>query len=153
MRNLWIFLHLAGMTMWLGGGLAVMFAGIASKQFAREHLGAVARLFAVIHARVIGPGAALVVLSGLVLTMQMMSALGAGAGGSISPWVLLMQGAGLLGAALVIVVSVPASTRAARLDPVTQAAAFDGLRIRLRIVGAVSGILGFIALFSGAMYR
>jgi hypothetical protein len=82
-----------------------------------------------------------------------MSALGAGAGGTISPWIMSMQGAGLVGAALVIVVSVPASMRAARLDPVTQAAAFDGLRTRLRIVGAVSGLLGFIALFSGAMYR
>lgn len=153
MRDLWIFLHLAGMVMWLGGGLAVMFAGIASKQLPREQLGTVARLFAVIHARVIGPGAALVVLTGLVLTMELMSALGAGAGGTISPWIMSMQGAGLVGAALVIVVSVPASMRAARLDPVTQAAAFDGLRTRLRIVGAVSGLLGFIALFSGAMYR
>ncbi|MGH7590348.1 MAG: hypothetical protein ACREL2_02830 [Gemmatimonadales bacterium] len=153
MRNLWIFIHLLGMVMWLGGGLAVMFAGIASKQFAREQLGSVARLFAVIHTKVIAPGAGLVVLSGLVLTMQLMSALGAGAGGSISPWIMSMQGAGLLGAVLVIVVSLPASTRAARLDPVSQAAAFDALRTRLRIVGAVSGILGMIALLSGAMYR
>ena len=153
MRDLWIFLHLAGMTMWLGGGFAVMFAGIASKKFAREQLASTARLFAVIHARVIAPGAVLVVLSGLVLTMQLMSALGAGAGGAISPWIMVMQGAGLVAAALVIVVSVPASMKAARLDPVTQAVAFDALRVRLRVVGAVSGILGAIALLAGAMYR
>ncbi|MGH7533155.1 MAG: hypothetical protein ACREL4_07685 [Gemmatimonadales bacterium] len=153
MRNLWIFLHLLGIVMWLGGGLAVMFAGIASKQFAREQLGSVARLLAVIHARVIGPGAVLVVLSGLVLSMQLMSAFGAGAGGMISPWIMSMQGAGLLGAVLVIVVSWPTSMRAARIDPVSQAAAFDSLRTRLRVVGAISGLLGFIALLSGAMYR
>lgn len=153
MRNLWIFLHLLGMVMWLGGGLAVMFAGIASKNFPREQLGPVARLFAVIHTRVITPGAVLVVLSGLVLTMQLMSALGAGAGGMISPWIMSMQGAGLLGAVLIIVVSLPASTRVARIDPVSQPAAFDALRVRLRVVGAISGVLGLIALLSGAMYR
>ena len=153
MRNVWVFIHLLGMVMWLGGGLAVMFAGLASKQFARDQLGSAARLLAVIHTKVIGPGAALVVLSGLILTMQLMSALGAGAGGTISPWIMSMQGAGLLGAVLVIVVSVPGSIRAARLDPVSQAAAFDAARARVRLFGAISGLLGFIALFSGAMYR
>ena len=153
MTHLWIFLHLLGFVMWLGGGLAAMFAAIASKGTPRDQLGTVARLSAAIYTKVIGPGAALVVLTGVVLTMQLMSALGAGSGGSLSPWLMPMQGAGLLGAALVLVVSVPAAAKLARVDAVAQGPAFDALRARLRIVGAIAGVLGVIALFSGAMVR
>lgn len=151
MRQLWIFLHLLGFVMWLGGGLAAMFAGIAARRLARNDMGTAARLLAAIHLRVVGPGAALVVISGVVLTLRLMSALGAGMSGALSPWLMPMQGAGLLGAALVLVVSVPAASRLQRIDPAANAAAFDALRSRLRLTGAVAGVLGLLAIVSGAL--
>ncbi|MFI5234859.1 MAG: hypothetical protein ACHQXA_04040 [Gemmatimonadales bacterium] len=153
MRNFWIFCHLAGFTMWLGGGLGAMFVSLANKQAPRDQLATVARSLAAVYRKIIGPGAALVVISGLILTMQLMAALGAGGGAPISPWLLWMQGAGLIGAALVLVILLPAASRLARLDPVAQAPAFDAVRTRLRLFGAITGILGIVALVSGAMLR
>ena len=54
MIRFWLFLHLLGFTMWLGGGLASMVAGIAAKREAREGLGAIARSQAAIHKAIIG---------------------------------------------------------------------------------------------------
>ena len=40
MNHFWLFVHLLGFTMWLGGGLAAMFIGIAAKAEDRSSLGA-----------------------------------------------------------------------------------------------------------------
>lgn len=151
--HLWLFLHIAGFTMWLGGGVAAMFVAIANKGTSRDQLATVARSLAAIYRAVVTPGAALVVISGIVLTMRLMSDLGAGAGGTISPWVLVMQAAGLLAAALLLVVQFPAALRLARLDPVAHAAAFDATRNRVRVLGALTGLLALIALVGGVMSR
>jgi hypothetical protein len=152
-RDLWIFLHLFGFTMWIGGGLGAMFVSIANKAAPRDQLGTVGRTLSAVYLRVIAPGAALVVISGMVLTMQLMSAIGSGGGGSLSPWLMTMQGAGLVGAALVLIVMLPAASRIGRVDPVANAPAFDALRSRLRSTGFIAGLLGFIALLGGAFYR
>ena len=149
MRHFWIFCHLAGFTMWLGGGFGVMFASLATRSAPRDQLATVARTLGAIYLKLLGPGAALVVISGVVLTMQLM----AGFSGPVPPSLMVMQGAGLLGAALTLVVQVPAASRMMRADPVAQAAAFDGLRLRLRRIGPIVGLLGLIALIAGAMIR
>ena len=139
--------------MWLGGGVAVMCLAIANKGTSRDQLATVARSLAAIYRAVVTPGAALVVISGIVLTMRLMSDLGAGGGGTVSPWILLMQGAGLLAAALLLVAQFPAALRLSRLDPVTHAAAFDATRSRVRVLGAITGLLALIALIGGVMSR
>ena len=98
MIRLWLFLHLLGFTMWLGGGLAAMVAGIAAKREGREGLGAVVRAQAAAHKAIIAPGALLTVLSGLILTFSVSARMGELVGFSV--WLLVMQGAGLLGALL-----------------------------------------------------
>jgi len=146
--RLWLFLHLLGFVMWMGGGIATMFAGIAAKSEDRAGLGAVARAQAAVQRIVIGPGALLTVLSGLMLTF----ARGGMAGGSV--WLMVMQGAGLVGALLTLFVAVPTASRLARLDPTgSEAAYFDELRNRQKVVGMVWGVLALLALVAGVMAR
>ncbi len=148
MNHFWLFVHLLGFTLWLGGGVAAMFVGIASRSEDRASMGAVMRALAVMQRRVISPGAVLAVISGLVLTFKV------GGMAAPSPWLMAMQGAGLVGALLNLAVMLPTASRAARIDPTgPNGAYFDELRSRMRVVGMVAGTLGLIALVSGAMIR
>jgi len=152
MTRLWLFLHLLGFTMWLGGGVAVMVAGLASKREERTGLGAVVRAQAAVYKVVIGPGALLAVLSGLILTFSVSARMGELVGFSI--WLLIMQGTGVVGALIVLLIGLPTAAKLSRLDPVGSGAAyFDELRQRQRVVGAVSGTLALVALVAGALVR
>ena len=149
MNRLWLFIHLLGFTMWIGGGLAAMFAGIAARHEDRPGLGAVVRAQAAIHRMLLLPGALLTVLSGLVLTFRV-----TGAYAGANTWLMLMQGCGIVGALIVLLVAVPTMARLARIDPAGQhAQAFDDLRSRHRVVSSIAGLLALIALFAGAMLR
>ena len=64
----------------------------------------------------------------------------------------VMQGAGLVGALIVLLIGLPTAAKLARLDPTGQGAAyFDELRQRQRIVASVAGVLALVALVGGAM--
>ena len=152
MIRFWLFLHLLGFTMWLGGGLASMVAGIAAKREGREGLGAIARSQAAVWKAIIAPGALLAVLSGLILTFSVAGRTGELVGFNI--WLVVMQGAGLIGALLVLLIGLPTAAKLARLDPMgPEAAYFDELRQRQRIVASVAGTLALVALVAGAMVR
>lgn len=152
MIRLWLFLHLLGFTMWLGGGAAVMVAGVASSREDRAALGAVVRAQAAVYKAIIGPGALLAVLSGLILTFSVSARIGELVGFSI--WLLIMQAAGVLGALIVLLIGLPTAAKLSRLDPVGPGAAyFDELRQRQRVVGSVSGTLALLALVAGALVR
>jgi hypothetical protein len=70
------------------------------------------------------------------------------------PELMVMQGTGLVGAGITLMVSFPAVTRLSRLDPTgPHAPLFDALRRRARIAGIVAGALGVIALVSGVLLR
>jgi hypothetical protein len=147
--RLWLFLHLLGFTMWLGGGLAAMVAGIAAKREGREGLGAIVRSQAAAWKMIVAPGALVAVLSGLILTFSV-----AGELAGFNVWLVVMQGSGLLGALLVLLIGLPTAAKLSRLDPMGQGAAyFDELRTRQQIVGSVSGTLALVALVAGAMVR
>jgi hypothetical protein len=150
--RLWLFLHLLGFTMWLGGSLASMMAGVAAKGEDRAGVGAVARSQAAIHKTVVAPGAILTVLSGLMLTFSVAGRMGELVGFNV--WLMVMQGAGLLGALLVLLIGLPTAAKLARLDPLGPGAAyFDELRARQKVVGSVSGTLALVALVAGALVR
>ena len=148
MIRLWLFLHLLGFTLWLGGAIAAMITGIAAKREDRHGLGAVVRAQASLMKVAIAPGAILAVLSGLILTFQL-------TGGDLpgfSIWLVIMQGTGIVAALLTLLISLPTATKLSRLDPLGEAASyFDELRQRQRIVASISGTFGLIALFAGAM--
>ena len=148
MIRFWLFLHLLGFTLWLGGAIAAMIMGIAAKREDRHGVGAVVRAQALLMRRAIAPGALLAVLSGLIMTFQ----LGGGDLPGFSIWLVIMQGAGLLAALLTLLISLPTATKLSRLDPQGETAGyFDELRQRQRIVGSISGTFGLVALFAGAM--
>jgi hypothetical protein len=146
----WLFVHLLGFTMWLGGAIASMIMGIAAKREDRHGLGAVVRSQASLMKTAIAPGALLAVLSGLILTFQL-------SGGDLpgfSIWLMLMQGAGLVAALLTLLISLPTAAKLSRLDPAGEGGRyFDELRQRQRIVASIAGMLGLVALFAGAMMR
>jgi hypothetical protein len=148
--RLWLFLHLLGFTLWLGGAIAAMIMGIAAKREDRHGLGAVVRAQASVMKVAIAPGALITVLSGLILTFSVTAVLNEVAGFNI--WLLTMQGAGLIAALLTLLISLPTAAKLSRLDPVGEAAGyFDELRQRQRIVASISGTFGLVALFAGAM--
>jgi hypothetical protein len=146
--HLWLLLHFLGFTLWLGGGLAAMVAGVAARNESRGGLGAVTRAQAFIYKVVIAPGALLVVFSGLILTVRLMNAMTT----SLSSWLMVMQGAGILGAVIILLGGLPIASRLSRLDPEgPHAAHFDELRRRQKVVASVAGVLALVALVGGAM--
>jgi len=146
--RLWLFLHFLGFAMWLGGGLASMFAGIASRSETRSGLDAVVRAQSAIQRMIIAPGALLTVLSGLMLTFALAGM------ASANVWLMVMQGAGLVAGLLTLFVALPTATRLSRLDPSgEQAAYFDELRKRQKVVGVIWGALGLLALVGGSLVR
>lgn len=148
MSRAWLFLHLLGFTMWLGGAIASMIIGIASKREDRSGLAAVVRSQSTLTKVAIAPGALLTVLSGIILTFQV-------SGGDLagfSMWLIIMQGAGVIAALLTLFITLPTAARLGRLDPTGEAARyFDELRARQRIVASIAGTFGLVALLAGAM--
>jgi hypothetical protein len=146
----WLFLHLLGFTMWLGGAIASMVVGIAAKQEERNGLGAVVRAQSKLTKVAIAPGSLLTVLSGIILTFE----LSGGDLAGFSIWLVIMQGAGLIAALITLLIALPTASRLGRLDPTGEAARyFDELRQRQRIVASIAGTFGLVALFAGAMLR
>lgn len=150
MSRAWLFLHLLGFTLWLGGAIASMIIGIAAKREERSGLGAVVRSQSKLTKVAIAPGALLTVLSGIILTFEV-------SGGDLagfSMWLVIMQSAGVIAALLTLLITLPTATRLGRLDPTGEAARyFDELRARQRIVASIAGTFGLVALLAGAMVR
>jgi uncharacterized membrane protein len=136
-----------GFVLWVGAGLAVMFIGIAGRREERAALATVTRLQAALYTLLIGPGVVLTVVSGLALTFETMGSLDAPSG-----WLMLMQGAGMLSAAVVFFVGWPTARRLSRLSPLGETAPlFDALRRRQVMTGPIAGTLALLALLAGAM--
>src|SRR2546429_9916848 len=110
MRGFWILVHVLGFTLWLGGGIATMVAGLSAKGFAPAERLAAYKLIGAIQRILVGPGAMAVLLSGLVLSMPYMKQ------GAVPGWMGLMMFAGILGALGVVTISVPTAAKLARLE-------------------------------------
>jgi hypothetical protein len=150
--RLWLFAHLLGFTMWLGGAFATMVAGVAAKREDRSSLGAVVRAQAAVQKVIIAPGALLTVASGLILTFSVSARMGELVGFNLA--LVVMQAAGLAGALLTLTVGLPTAAKLGRLDPVGPGAAyFDELRQRQRIVSSLGGTLALAALVAGSLVR
>ena len=152
MIKLWLFLHILGFALWIGGAVASMVAGVSAKAEGRDGLGVVARAQAAIQKALIAPGALLTVLSGLILTFRVTARTGELVGFNL--WLVLMQAAGIVGALVALLISLPTASKLARLDPAGQHAAyFDELRARQKVTSSIVGILALAALVGGVMVR
>ena len=150
MHGFWLLVHVLGFTLWLGGGVATMVAGVTAKGFAPAERLKVYKAIGAVQRLIVGPGALGVVLSGIMLSMTFMRS------GPMPGWLNAMMGAGLLGAIAAVARSVPTAARLARLNVDANGqlpAAFHGLRKRQVIVATVAGSLGLIALFAGTIGR
>ena len=70
MRGFWLLVHFLGFTLWLGGGIATMIAGVKAKTFAPAERLKAYKLIAAVQGLLVGPGAAAVVISGVVLLLN-----------------------------------------------------------------------------------
>src|SRR5947209_8031816 len=150
MRALWLFIHVIGFTLWLGGGIATMVAGVSAKSFDPGPRLASYRLIGNIQRLLVGPGAIAVVLSGVVLAMPYMRS------GAMPGWLNLMMGAGLLGALAAVGLSVPTAARLARLELEARGEmpeAVQGLRKRRILAASISGGLGLVAMAAATFGR
>src|SRR5438128_12517543 len=69
MRGVWMLVHVLGFTLWLGGGIATMVAGVTAKRMAPAERLAGYKLIGAVQRLLVAPGALAVVLSGLILGM------------------------------------------------------------------------------------
>jgi hypothetical protein len=147
--RLWLFLHYLGQVMWLGAGLGSMVYGIVGKKEPAASLGAIARGQVAVHKLLIAPGAGLMILSGVMLSLQMYGS--AMSGPAPTMWMLVMQSAGLLGALIVLAIGLPTISRLGRVSPEGPTAAlYQAIRRRHVVVSIVSGTLGLLALLAAS---
>jgi len=149
MRGVWLLVHVIGFTLWLGGGIATMVAGVGAKGFgAPERLSAY-RLIGVIQKILVGPGAIAVVLSGIFLAQPYMKA------GTVPGWLGIMMISGILGALGAVGISVPTAAKLARLQAEggQLPAAFQTLRKRQIFAATIAGTFGLIAMFAATLGR
>lgn len=146
--TLWYLAHIAGFTLWLGGGLAAMLIGLRGRAEDRPIQAVVVRFLGGIHRTLMLPGIVLTVLSGGYLSGP------AAASAAPSSWLMLMQLAGVLAAILVLFVSLPTLGRLNRISPTGDTAPlFDALRKRQAVAGMIAGNLGLLALLGGVLYK
>jgi uncharacterized membrane protein YidH (DUF202 family) len=150
MRGLWLFLHVMGFVAWLGGGLAIMLAGITAKHFPPEQRLAVYRVTSVVARNLIGPGAVLVVLSGFILSVPYFK------DATVPSWLMAMQSLGLFGAIVAIAIVTPTAARMGRLEVDARGElpeSFAALRRRQAIFATLAGVLALAALLAGTFFR
>lgn len=150
MRGFWLFLHVIGFVAWLGGGLAVMLCGLTAKYFPPEQRLAVYRVMAVVTRNLVGTGAVLVVVSGLVLSVPFFKS------ATVPTWLMAMQTLGLLGAIVAVAIAVPTAARLGRLEVDARGdlpESFTGLRRRQAIFATLAGFLALLALLAATLFR
>src|SRR5205809_5377332 len=69
MRGFWLLVHVLGFTLWLGGGIATMVAGVSAKSFAPAERLSAYKLIGAIQRILVGPVAVAVLPSRLLLSM------------------------------------------------------------------------------------
>jgi len=149
MRGLWLFVHLIGVVLWLGAGMASMVAGVTAKRFSPGDRLAVYRAVAAAHRACVFPGAIATVLSGFALLGPFMRE---GMTGGLT----IMMLAGTVGGLVAAFGSAPTAARLGRLelDPRGELPeAFFALRKRQAIVATIAGGLGILAMLGGTVFR
>ncbi len=152
MRHLYLFAHYLGLVLWMGGAFSALAVGIAMRSAAREDLPVMLRILGRLHRALILPGVVLVVITGLLLTLQLYGSATSAAG--FPRAMMVMQGAGMVAAVIALTVNLPAVARLGRIEPTGEyAPLFAALQTRAAVSGQLSGLLAIIALIAGVMLR
>ena len=149
MKGFWLLVHVLGFTLWLGGGIATMVAGVTAKRMGAGERLAGYKLIGAVQRLLVAPGALAVVLSGLFLAQPYMKQ------GDVPGWLGVMMVAGILGAIGAVAISVPTAAKLARLEPQGNdlPEAFHRLRKRQIFAATIAGALGLIAMFAVTLGR
>lgn len=151
------FFHFLGMALWIGGALAAFTLARSIHTQPLDFRKNIWPHLARIHGLIIGPGAIVTVLTGVLLTMSLVNR-GATALAT-RPGIVTMQVAGIVAGVMVLFVGVPTANQLAALGRTDQALdpASASLAARLRkrqaIASSVAGVLALVALFAGAVIK
>jgi hypothetical protein len=149
MHGFWLLVHMLGFTLWIGGGLATMVTGVSAKRFAPAERLKAYKLSGAVQRLLVGPGAAAVVFSGVIMVLNgpYMHT------GMMPGWLNAMMGAGILGGLVAVIVSVPTASRLGHLELQggNLPPSFDTLRKRQVISATIAGTLALIALFAATL--
>lgn len=147
------FLHFLGTALWIGGALVAIMLAIKAQGESADVRTSVARMLTQVHTLVIGMGALLTVGTGVAWIMMLVQ--GGDSGATPTPGVWIMQAAGLMGGALVLLVAIPAAVKMGGLAVLTDDGrtlpAFDYYHRRLIRVSSVALALAAISLFTGVV--
>ena len=147
------FIHFLGMSLWIGGALVAIMLAVKAEREVAEVRASVARMLTQIHTLVIAVGALLTVATGVVWIMMLVQ--GGESEASATPGAWIMEAAGLLGGALVLLVAVPAAVKLGGLavptDDGKMLPAFEYYHKRLVRVSSVALALAALSLFTGVV--
>jgi hypothetical protein len=144
------FLHWAGFSIWLGAQLTFMVWGPQTKGASLEAWAHTWKTLAKVQGYIIAPAAAVATLTGIMMTMQIVSL---HAEPSAALWA--MQGFGLLAGVLAVGVVTPLANRAAAWAHASLAAGqkdprAERARVALAWTGSITGALILVGLWFGA---
>jgi len=148
------FVHFLGSGLWIGGAAAAILLAINMRRESAVIQASLYRLLTQVHTLVIGLGALLTLGTGVIWTMLLAQS-GAAEEAAPSVGVWIMQGAGLIGGALVLLVGVPTAAKLGGLAVPTDDGrllpAVDHYRRRQMLVSCVAGALAVLSLFTGVV--
>jgi hypothetical protein len=148
-----LFVHWAGICVWLGAQLAFMVFGPAAKKMSLESWANTWVTLARVQRVLIAPAAAAATVTGIALTMAAAKSQAALMG---QAWLIVMQTAGLIAGVLALVIVTPLVNKMALLavrsmekgqqDPLA-----ERVRSRLALLGSITGALIIVALYTGVI--
>ena len=149
------FVHLFGMSLWIGGMVTAMVLIVGARAEGGSSKMTAFRWTGRIYSLVVGPGALLTVLTGLLLTMSLAQRMGSEA--MARPGIWVMQVAGLVAGVLVLFVAIPTAANLARMAAEAGEGepppAFEKMRKRLSAVAHAVALLVVVALFFVTVVR
>ncbi len=149
------FVHLLGMSLWIGGMVAAMVLSANAKTATGIERNAALRWAGRVYSLIVGPGALLTVVTGLVLTMSLAQRGASQVMAQPSIWV--MQAAGLGAGVLVLFLALPTAATMARMADASGDGelppTFGSLQRRLSVVVNVVAVLVILSLFFYAVVR
>ncbi len=145
-----LFLHWVGFSVWLGAQLTFMVWGPQTRAASLEAWAHAWKTLAKVQGYIIAPAAAVATITGIVLTMRMVS----GHADETTP-LLLMQGFGLVAGVLAVAVVTPLANRVAMYAQLGLAAGqkdprAEKARVTLAWAASLTGVLILLALWFGA---
>lgn len=151
MHGVAVFLHVAGVSVWLGASLTFMVFGPAARQAPLASWAHTWITLARVQRALVAPSAAVATVTGILLTMALVkSQFDMGS----AMWLMVMQAFGLVAAIITVAFATPLANRMARLaersvekgemDPVA-----ERVRKALALSSSISGVMILVALYFG----